>query len=212
MPALAPAAIGDSLLNVVTGIGTAKEADCRMHLQLRRQSFQKVAALQRVDRRGGRLHGGIFGVTEAERHGHRDPGEAHDDGAMPTATSRGGGRMVLTTISAPGSGSSRTAIPPVNGTLSTRGLSSMRPLSARARITALAMTRMTLSSLTASCVCDRCTSLTKACREIRQRTMLARFSVPAPSWPASAYFQRRQKAAYADRAQARILHALDCVD
>ena len=49
------------------------------------------------------------------------------------------------------SGNSRTAMPPANGTLSTPGLSSMRPLSPRAMITAFAMTRMTLRSLIASC-------------------------------------------------------------
>ena len=89
--------------------------------------------------------------------------------------------MVLTTIGAPGSGNSRTAIPPSNGTLSTPGLSSMRLLSARAMSTAFAMTRMTLRSLTASCASDRCTNLVKACREILQCTKLARFSVPGPS-------------------------------
>jgi hypothetical protein len=89
--------------------------------------------------------------------------------------------MVLTTINPLGSGSSRTAIPPANGTLSTPGLSSMRSLSASAGITALAITRMAVMSLTASCAPDRCTSLTSACLEIRQRTELSRFSVPGPS-------------------------------
>ena len=59
--------------------------------------------------------------------------------------------MVLTTTSSPGAGNSSTAIPPGNGTLITPGLSSIRPLSARAMISAFARTRMTLRSLTASC-------------------------------------------------------------
>jgi hypothetical protein len=37
-------------------------------LELDRQSFQEGVALERMDRRGGRLDGGEFGITEAERH------------------------------------------------------------------------------------------------------------------------------------------------
>jgi hypothetical protein len=43
--------------------------DNRVPLKLCRESFQEVAALERVDRRCGRLDGGIFGIAEAKRHG-----------------------------------------------------------------------------------------------------------------------------------------------
>ena len=43
--------------------------DDRMLLQLRSQSLQEGAALERMDRRCGRLNGVVFGVTKAERHG-----------------------------------------------------------------------------------------------------------------------------------------------
>jgi hypothetical protein len=40
---------------------------------------------------------------------------------------------------------------------------------------------MTFMSLIASCACERYTSLTSACRVIRQPTAAARFSAPGPS-------------------------------
>ena len=56
--------------------------DHRMPLKLDGQSFQEGVALERMDRRGGRLDGGEFGIAEAERHGW------HDD-VKRAATSRG---------------------------------------------------------------------------------------------------------------------------
>ena len=46
----------------------------RMPLELGGQSFQEGIALERMDRRCGRLHGGIFGIAKAERHGRYDEG------------------------------------------------------------------------------------------------------------------------------------------
>jgi hypothetical protein len=50
--------------------------DDRMLLQLCRQSLQKGAALERMDRLRGRLEGGIFVIVQGERrwHGRHDEG------------------------------------------------------------------------------------------------------------------------------------------
>jgi hypothetical protein len=44
-------------------------ADDGMPLKLRRESFQEVPALHRMDRRRGPLNGGQFVIGKAERHG-----------------------------------------------------------------------------------------------------------------------------------------------
>jgi hypothetical protein len=71
MPALARAAIGDSLLNVVTGIGTAKDprTSTRYHLRLLEKNVLEHMYRREASGRlaGARRHQGVANVADEQQ-------------------------------------------------------------------------------------------------------------------------------------------------